>query len=461
MAGIQLSGLVPGLDTQSIITQLMAVERHPRTRITGEQAQATKRQSLLQDINAKLTTLKTATDDLKSVSTWLDTQSVTSADETKVTVARTAGAAPGGYDVAIAQMAAAARRTFTFASPATAGNLQIFESDGTTLRSSIPLAAGATVNDAVAAINSDTKANLYAVNVNGDLVMAAKTTGVASGFTASGAGVGAQLQSVPGQDSDIFINGIEYKRSSNVITDALPGVQLTLKGKTAAGATVGVTVGAPGPDKDLVVGKVKAFVDAYNALVTTTRADLDEKRVPKATTTAQLQQGTLFGDTGLSGMLTALRSSVAAAIPGLTGLTSLNDVGVSTGAANTGSAINQDSVDGKLTFDTVKFKAALDANPNGVRQLLGGQTGVTGFAQTFGGVLSPFQGTGGVLDSRLTSVTSDLTRIADKLDKFDARMDVKQSQYQKRFTALETALSNAQAAGSKLSSYFPTSTTTG
>jgi flagellar capping protein FliD len=74
-------------------------------------------------------------------------------------------------------------------------------------------------------------------------------------------------------------------------------------------------------------------------------------------------------------------------------------------------------------------------------------------------VLSPFQGTGGVLDSRLTSVTSDLTRIKDKLDTFDARMDVKQSQYQKRFTALETALSNAQAAGSKLSSYFPTSTT--
>jgi flagellar hook-associated protein 2 len=458
MAGIQLSGLVSGLDTQSIISQLMAVERQPRTRITGEQAQATKRQSLLQDINTKLNTLKTATDDLKSVTTWLDTQSVSSADETKVTVARTAGAAPGGYDVTIAQMAAAARRTFTFAAPAAAGNLQIFEADGTTLRSSIPLAAGATVDAAVAAINSDTKANLYAVNVNGDLVMAAKTTGVASGFTASGAGVGAQLQSVPGQDSDIFINGIEYKRSSNVITDALPGVQLTLKGKTAAGATVGVTVGAPGPDKNLVVGKVKAFVDAYNALVTTTRADLDEKRVPKATTTAQLQQGTLFGDSGLSGMLSALRSSVGSAVPGLTGLTALGDIGISTGAANSG-AINQDAVDGKLTFDTAKFTAALDANPNGVRQLLGGQTGVSGFAQTFGAVLSPFQGTGGVLDSRLTSVTSDLTRIKDKLDTFDARMDVKQSQYQKRFTALETALSNAQAAGSKLSSYFPTSTT--
>jgi flagellar capping protein FliD len=35
MAGIQLSGLVSGLDTQSIISQLMAVERQPRTRITG------------------------------------------------------------------------------------------------------------------------------------------------------------------------------------------------------------------------------------------------------------------------------------------------------------------------------------------------------------------------------------------------------------------------------------------
>jgi len=37
MAGIQMSGLVSGLDTASIIDQLMKVEKLPRTKITLDQ----------------------------------------------------------------------------------------------------------------------------------------------------------------------------------------------------------------------------------------------------------------------------------------------------------------------------------------------------------------------------------------------------------------------------------------
>jgi flagellar hook-associated protein 2 len=452
MAGIQLSGLVSGLDTQSIISQLMAVERHPRTGITLQQSATTKRQSLLQDLGAKMTTLKSAVDALSSAATWADTQSVSSTDETKVAVSRTSGAPPGGYDVAINQLASAERRTYGYTPPATAGALQILNSDGTQ-RSSINLAAGATLDDAVAAINSDATANVFAVNVSNSLVLAAKTTGVSSGFSAQGMGVGTQTQLVAGQDAQFTIGATSYTRSSNVVTDALPGVQLTLKGKTATGATVGVTVGGPGPDKDAVVGKVKAFVDAYNALVTTARADLSEKTVPKATTAADAQKGTLFGDTGLSAMLSALRTSVGAAIPGLTGLKSLNDIGVSTGAANTGATINGDAVAGLLTVDETKLRSALDSNPLGVRKLLGGTPNVTGFAQSFGAVVAPFQGTGGVLDQRVTEVGKDLTRIKDKLDAFDARMDTRQAYYQKQFTALEQALQKSQTVGNSLASY--------
>jgi flagellar hook-associated protein 2 len=453
MAGIQLSGLVPGLDTQSIISQLMAVERQPRAGIAREQAASTKRQSLLQELGTKATAVKSAIDALSSASTWLDTQSVTSADETKVSAKRIAGAPPGGYDIAITQLAAAERRTYAYTPPAAAGAMQIRNGDGT-LRSSINLAAGATLDDAVSAINSDANANVFAVNVTGKLVLAAKTTGVASTFTAQGAGVGAQVDLVAGQDAQFSIGATNYTRSSNVVEDALPGVQLTLKGKTATGATVGVTVGGPGPDKDAVVGKVKAFVDAYNALVTAARADLSEKGVPKPTSTADVQKGTLFGDSGVVGMLTALRRSASAAIPGLAGLTSLGDVGVSTGTANGGTAVNQDAVDGKLTLDETKLRAALDSNPLGVRKLLGGQSGVTGFAQSFGGVLAPFQGSGGILDQRVSEVGRDLTRIKDKLDTFDARLDAKQARFQKQFTALEKAMQHSQTVGNSLAGYI-------
>src|SRR5258708_614331 len=103
MAGIQMSGLVSGLDTASIIDQLMAVEKIPRTKITLSQDATTKKQSLLQDISTKLTSLKFANDDLKSFLSWGDTQTVESADTSKFTVTRTAGAAPGGYDVSVDQ----------------------------------------------------------------------------------------------------------------------------------------------------------------------------------------------------------------------------------------------------------------------------------------------------------------------------------------------------------------------
>ncbi|MDX6715811.1 MAG: flagellar hook-associated protein 2, partial [Baekduia sp.] len=205
--------------------------------------------------------------------------------------------------------------------------------------------------------------------------------------------------------------------------------------------------------------KVQNFITAYNALVTTTRADLDEKRVPKAANSADAQKGTLFGDSGLSSMLSSFRASVSAPIAGLTGLTALTDLGISTGAANTGAAVNQDAVDGKLVLDTTKLNAALDANPLGVRKLLGGLSGTDGFAQSFGALLAPLQGTGGIFDARVTAATKDLSDIADKLTTFDARMDAKENTYNKKFTALEQAMQKSQAVGSSLTSYLASHTT--
>src|SRR4051794_10202800 len=116
MAGIQMSGLVSGMDTGAIIEQLMAVEKLPRTKITLNQDATTKRQSLLQDISSKLTSLKFANDDLKSTLSWGDPQTVEGGDTRKFTATRTAGAAPGGYDVSVGQLATAARQTYTFVS---------------------------------------------------------------------------------------------------------------------------------------------------------------------------------------------------------------------------------------------------------------------------------------------------------------------------------------------------------
>jgi flagellar hook-associated protein 2 len=447
MAGIQMSGLVSGIDTASIIDQLMALEKLPRTKITLAQDATTKRQSLLQDVSTKLTALKFANDDLKSVLSWMDTQTAESADTSKFTVTRTAGAAPGGFDVAVNQLATAERQTYSFVSPAADGTIEIGNADGSS-RSSIPLKAGATVDDAVSAINGSSTSSLYAVNVNGNLVLSAKTTGDQSGFSISGSGIDAQLDRVAGTNAKVTVDGRLYERQSNTITDVLPGLTITLKGKTSGTDTVGLTVGAPGPDEDKIVTKVKAFVTAYNDLVTATRADLADRKVINAATTADAQKGTLSGDSALSTMLSQFRTTLSSAVSGLSGVTSMNDIGVSTGAAS--ATINQDSLDGKLTLDETKLRTALDTNPNGVRALLGGMSGTAGFSQAFGAILSTYQGSGGLIQSRITSATSDLADLATKLTNFDARMDSRQALLQKQFTAMETAMSASNAASSSL-----------
>jgi flagellar hook-associated protein 2 len=448
MAGLRIGGLGSGLDTQSVVAQLMRAERAPRTGLTAQQAAATKRQSILQDIATKLAALKTATDDLKAPATWMDTQSVWSADATKVAVRRTGGAAPGGYDVSVTQMAAAERRTYAFVTSATASQLQVLNGDGTA-RSTIALAAGATLNDAVAAINGDTKANLFAVNVNGQLTLSAKTTGVASAFSVTGAGT--QVDRVAGLDAMFQIGATAYTRPTNVIGDVLPGLELTLKGKTTA--PVGITGDPPGVDKDLVASKVKAFVDAYNNVAAAARAAVGEKRVPRKTTTTEAQTGTLFGDSELSNMLTRLRTAVRAKLPGLSGPSSLSDIGVSTGAPS--GTINRDAVNGTLTLDSARLTAALTSDPAGVRALLSGTATAAGFAQTFGAVVATYAGPGGALESRVSSAGRALGRLQARLDTFDTRMASTQTRYERRFAALEQAMSRSQAVRGRLQAFLP------
>src|SRR3954451_24582102 len=99
MAGIQLSGLSAGLDTETLISGLMSVERAPRARILLQQATAKARQDGLQAVEDKLKALKLASDDLASTLTWNLAQKATSSDATKGTASLVGGAAPGTYPV--------------------------------------------------------------------------------------------------------------------------------------------------------------------------------------------------------------------------------------------------------------------------------------------------------------------------------------------------------------------------
>src|SRR5918997_5332397 len=105
MAGIQLGGLASGMDTESVIAQLMALEAQPATRMTQQKKVSEAREQALKDILSRVKNLQTAAKDLKSVTTWADTQTVESSDTAKVTATRTGGAAPGANSLTVSRMA--------------------------------------------------------------------------------------------------------------------------------------------------------------------------------------------------------------------------------------------------------------------------------------------------------------------------------------------------------------------
>src|SRR4051812_29516362 len=164
---INFGGLASGLDTNTIVDQLMAIERQPQVRLKLKQQQIDTRKSALSDIESRLKNLQLAAQDLKSPTLWLDTQSVDVNDATKVAATRTGGAGTGGYQVEIDTLASASQHWFTYAPPA-ADQTITFDYGGTdplvtpTKHYSVLIPAGSDIDAAASAVNSSSDSPVYA-----------------------------------------------------------------------------------------------------------------------------------------------------------------------------------------------------------------------------------------------------------------------------------------------------------
>jgi flagellar hook-associated protein 2 len=451
MAGITLSGLSSGLDTNALIDGLMQVERAPRTKLTLKQTAVTARQDALRQVEDKLKALKLASSDLASIATWNPVQTATVSDPTKATAKVTAGAGPGTYSLDVTQLATAEQRTYTY-SPKPAG--QSYVLNGKTLA----IAANESLDSIVSRVNADASFGVYAVNSGGQLVLASRTTGTASAISLTGGGANMLTEDVAklraAKDAMYTLDGTSYTSPSNTIsstsgaTGFIFGVDISLQGL----GPYSVTVSPPQVDQAAVSNKVKAFVDAYNAAVDLMTAKVTEKRVANPQTDADARKGALFSDNTVQAVMDSLRGRISnhmqAGNP--TTYDELAEIGVSTGAATGDATFSQDAVKGKLTLDSAKLTAALSADPTSVQRLLGGITGTNGFSQAFSGALDPYSQAGGIFDQRIDSAGTELKGLADSLLRMDDRLARKQASLQKMFTALEVALQKSKSQGQEL-----------
>jgi flagellar hook-associated protein 2 len=445
------------MDTDAVISQLMAIESQGKSRLLGQQYRTEARKSALDQVATKLRALKTATEDLRSVGTWKTVQTVESSDATRVSATFKSGAAIGSYSIEVLQLARAEQRFFGYTQDAGATQISIKAgSEPTDPTVTIDIAAGADVNAAAAAINAKTDAPAYASVVDGQLVLSAKKTGLT--LTATG------TQVVEDTAKERLARSAQYRidgdptvleSASNTITD-ITGIEVTLKGLTTSPVTL--NVGPPGPDLTAMKAKVKAFVDAYNSSIDLIKGKLEEQPVKSPQFQSDYAKGALRGDPGLSGLLSKLRGVMSDTFtgnpldPNPTGFDQLADIGVSVPGPQSTGAASADRLAGKLVIDDEKLTAALTTDPGAVRRLLGGLTGVDGASQAINAVLDPVARVGdGDLAKRGEMIDREVARIKDQQLAMDRRLKLKEERLRAQFTAMETALSQSQSSMSWLS----------
>jgi flagellar hook-associated protein 2 len=441
MAGMSLStGLISGMDTGSLITQLMQVEANPqtllKTKLTATQADA----AAYRAVNTRFDALRTAAEALTKPATW----STTKAGSSSATVTATSGssALPGSLTFAVTQLAAAHSMISQAGTewPDTtaafgAGTLTITGPQGV---KAVPVdtngdGAG-TLAEAVAAINaSDQGVTAAAVQVSPGkyrLQVTASSTGSANSFglttdtgmTFTGVTTGKDAVLSVGSDSTY-----EVRSSTNTFTGILPDTTITV---SAAAPTTPVTV-TVASDPDAVASRVSALVTAANGVLST----IDSYTASDSAT------ATLKGDSTLRGLANQILRDVSSAVGAL---------------GSPVSAGIQLKRDGTIAFDSAVFTAKLKAEPQLAKQFL---TGTPAGVDAEGTAVAAVPGIAGRLfeigKNASDTTTGALTLLAKSEDRqakdleariadWDLRLALRKDMLTRQFTAMETALGTLQ-----------------
>lgn len=423
MATSSISGLASGLDTATIVDQLMQLEAAPQTRLQSRVNSEKSLLTTLQGLNTKTTLLGGKAETLAKPATWAPLTATSSSGNVVATTST--GAGPTRLSITIGSVA----RSHQLGFADTAGLTDQVTGASTTVRldrldgTGLDLETGdGTLSGLAAAINdagnaTGLRASLVKVAEGGyRLLVESATTGAASDFALTAADGSALLGGAAvraGTDAALDLGlGITVTSPTNTFTDVLPGVSLTLGAGATAGETATVTVAR---DTGKLTTAVAGLVDAVNGLL----SDIDSQTAFNAATSSA---GRLAGDSTVRSLRSALLNSVYPADG-----TSLAALGIEV------------TRDGKLKLDSAKLAAAYEADPEGVAARFN-STG-NGFAQRVADVAKTASDTvTGTLSSAIQGRQSSITRMQDSIGDWDNRLELRRTTLQRQFTALETAL---------------------
>ena len=438
MATITFGGLATGLDTNSIVDGLVAVERRPITLLQQQQATIQERIGLYQELSAKIAALKTATTKLSTASSFF-VKTAKSSNENVLVATSSSNAEAANHSVIVNRLARASTLASTIFNDTNTttvgtGTLAITVGAATTnitVGSSNNTLQG--LRDAINDAHVDVTASIVTVNAGPipsyRLVVSGKSTGLANEVTISEAGLsgGAALGFAVTQaanDTDLLVDGIAIARATNVVSDVITGVTLDLKSSSPGNETQ-ITVNN---DDKAIEQQLADFVAKYNEVMTF----IAEKTKYD---TAAAQGGPLIGDSTLRTLRRTLQSVITTPVNGTPSI--LGEIGIAT------------QKDGTLSVNSSKLSDALATNLDGVGNLF--LAAVNGLAQAMINYSDNAIRLGdGILTARIDGAQDEIDKIEDRIAAKEDQVDRFEQDLIRKFTALETLVSQINSQGNFL-----------
>ena len=438
---MNVMGLYSGID-MSMVDQIMEAEAAKGKRFTTQKQEYTTSQNAWKDTNTRLDNLYKRLDDLQNAETF-NAKSVDMTGSENVKVTASTSAATGNYRLQVSQLATQTRLT---------GNqVNKGEDIGTALGQSGTLRLNAvdieiTEADSLRSISekinqSSDKTGVSSNIIDNRLVLThteyGETDITVEGGIASALGLEG-VDAVKGQGSQFYIDGLMIERSSNVVDDVIEGlsIQLTNVHEGNDSTVVSVT-----EDMDKAAETLQAFVDQYNSTQSfiTTQLSVGDPSVSGNKT------GTLAGDGTLMRLQSNLRSMVTSRDDQGTSIKGLQDLGVS---------IDRN---GTASFDRTKMETQIKTNPNEVKDFFSSSSRVTdaegeistvtkGFSRDMRSLVNQYiSSSDGIIKTRQDSYDRMIRDVNQRIERFDERLAVRKDRYIRQFSALDTAMMQAES----------------
>ncbi|MGZ3769189.1 MAG: flagellar filament capping protein FliD [Bdellovibrio sp.] len=452
MAGIRITGMASGLPP-NIVEQLMDAERIPVKQMETQRTKLEDKQKLVTDLETKVNDITKNLTELTSVNGFADKKFVSGDPNVIEGQVDPLTAIPGDYSIEVVQLAqkpAAISNGFPDKNETQMGVGYIKFNTPEGQKEVYINGKNSTLEGVANQINNANvglKANVMQDNKDPQNPFKLMISGLATGsnqqvtfpkiYMLDGDQDMFFEQSRPAQNAKVKVDGFEIEVPENKIGDLIPGVTLDLK-SAAPGREIRMAVKE---NLEVISGKIKTFVDAYNGAL----EFVQKQNKIQGGAGKNPQLGPLGGD----GMLHSIENNLRRVI--------LNpQVGVESPIHRVNELGIEFNRNGTLNFNQDKFNKVLNSNPKGVAAFFRGDGFATGFVSTvkreIGNLLN---GQYGVISNRKKGLDDKIKHINDRIETKERQLEKKEDGLRRKFADLESKMSDLQSQQARIAAMAP------